>query len=403
MGDTIEMAHMTAARAILTLNAGSSSIKCALFRAGDGEDLHRLLGGEVEDLAAAPVLHLHAADGTKIAETRWPADGPLSFATILDALIAQAEAHLGSSELVAVGHRVVHGGTAYATPTIVTSDLLTSLQALTPLDPLHLPRNLMPIHAIAAARPDLVQVVCFDTAFHHTMPLEARQIALPSAVTAAGVRRFGFHGLSYEYISGELRRIAPDLARGRVIVAHLGSGASLCALRNGASIATTMGFSTLDGLVMSTRCGQLDPGVIFYLARMGHDLDDIESMLYRRSGLLGVSGLSGDIRELLASHEAGAEEALTLFTYRIACEIGGLVSALGGLDCLVFTAGIGEHAPAIRKGICDRLTWCGLELDPVLNTQNASSISTMASRVHVRVMATDEERMIARHTHSLLV
>ncbi len=235
-------------------------------------------------------------------------------------------------------------------PKSITPALLAALEALTPLDPLHMPDNLAPMHAIAAARPSLTQVACFDTAFHHTLPPVATRFALPRAMSAAGVRRYGFHGLSYEYIASRLMQQSPALARGRVIVAHLGSGASLCALRDGVSIATTTGFSALDGLVMATRCGSLDPGVILYLGRQGHSFADIEDMLYRRSGLLGVSGISGDVRVLLASDDPHAREAIDLFTYRIAVEAGALVSALGGLDGLVFTAGIGEHAPADPRG-----------------------------------------------------
>jgi acetate kinase len=230
----------------------------------------------------------------------------------------------------------------------------------------------------------------------------AARFALPRALAASGVRRYGFHGLSYEYIAGRLKQQAPELARGRVIAAHLGSGASLCALRDGSSIATTTGFSALDGLVMATRCGSLDPGVILYLGHQGHSFADIEDMLYRRSGLLGVSGISGDIRVLLASADPQAREAIELFTYRIATEVGALVSALGGLDGLIFTAGIGEHAPAIRAAVCDRLAWLGLRLDSAANAAGAARISTPDSKIEVRVIATDEEVMIARHTQTII-
>ena len=262
-----------------------------------------------------------------------------------------------------------------------------------------MPDNLLPMHEVVTARPALPQVARFDTAFHHTLPPVARRFALPRAVSDAGVRRYGFHGLSYEFIAGCLTRQFPALAHGRVIVAHLGSGASLCALRDGHSLDTTMGFSALDGLVMATRCGSLDPEVILYLGRQGHSFADIEDMLYRRSGLLGVSGISGDVRVLLTSHDPHAREALELFTYRIACEVGALVSALGGLDGLVFTAGIGEHAPVIRAAVCARLAWLGLRLD---SAASAACISTSDSVVEVRVIATDEELMIARHTQKVI-
>jgi acetate kinase len=385
---------------ILTLNAGSSSVKFALFTSDPTTTLQ--VRGEIESLDQAPHLYLHDFSGTVISERLWPAGDIPSFAAILEALLDLVNDHLGVSDLAAVGHRIVHGGSEHSEPAIVTPHLLSALEALTPLDPIHLPHNLTPIHAIAQNRPDLIQVVCFDTAFHHTMPPEAAMFALPANISKAGVRRFGFHGLSYEFIAGELRRLAPALAAGRVIVAHLGSGASLCALANGRSIATTMGFSTLDGLVMSTRCGSLDPGVIFYLARMGHSLPDIEDMLYRRSGLLGVSGISSDIRVLLAAADPSAEQAIDLFTYGLACDAASMVSALGGLDGFVFTAGIGLHSATVRTRVCDRLGWLGLKLDPDLNEAGAMRISASGSRVDVRVIATDEELMIARHTQSLI-
>jgi acetate kinase len=295
----------------------------------------------------------------------------------------------------------VHGGADHIAPELITPALLTALEALTPLDPLHMPDNLAPMRAVAAARPGLKQVACFDTAFHHTIPPLAARFALPRAISDSGVRRYGFHGLSYEFIAGRLAQQAPALAAGRVIAAHLGSGASLCALRGGVSIETTTGFSALDGLVMATRCGLLDPGVILYLGRQGHSFGDIEDMLYHRSGLLGVSGLSGDVRVLLASDDPHAREAIAMFAYRIATETGALVSALGGLDGLIFTAGIGEHAPAIRSAVCGRLGWLGLRLDEPANAADADCISAADSRIDVRVIATDEEAMIAHHTRTV--
>jgi acetate kinase len=390
------------AGSILTLNAGSSSLKFALFDTATPA-LTATVRGEIEELDAAPHLVARDAGGRVLAEHRWPGGAGHRFAVVLDALLDFADAHLGPGGLAAVGHRVVHGGADHIEPVRITPTLLALLEALTALDPLHLPHNLTPIHAVAAARPALPQVACFDTAFHHTLPPVATWFALPRALAAAGVRRYGFHGLSYEYIAGRLKQQSPALARRRVIVAHLGSGASLCALQDGRSIATTTGFSALDGLVMATRCGSLDPGVILYLGRQGRSFAEIEDMLYRRSGLLGVSGISGDVRVLLASADPKARDAIELFTYRIATQAGALVSALGGLDGLVFTAGIGEHAPAIRAAVGARLAWLGLRLDSAANEAGAAVISRPDSTVEVRVMATDEEAMIAHHTRALVL
>ena len=391
---------MSVERSVLVLNAGSSSLKFALFDAGSS--LTANVRGEIESLDAIP--HMRACDrsGASLAERRWSPGEARDFGAVLRALLKFIDDQLRGAKLIAVGHRVVHGGGDYVAPAIVTTDVLTKLTALIPLDPLHLPNNLAPIPAIAAERPALAQVACFDTAFHHTMPAQASRFALPRALTEAGVRRYGFHGLSYEFIAGHLRARAPALARGKVIAAHLGAGASLCALKDGASVATSMGFSVLDGLVMATRCGTLDPGVVLYLAQQGRTVAEIEDILYRRSGLLGVSGISGDMRVLIASDDPRAREAIDLFTYRAATEIGGLVSALGGLDGLVFTAGIGERAPTIRAEICERLSWLGVRLDPAANGANAERISSQDSKIEVRVIATDEEMTIARHTSAAI-
>jgi len=380
---------------ILSLNAGSSSIKFALFNSGPA--MKATVRGEIEDLDSTPHFVARETGGTVLADRRLPEGFDAALHTLLDF----AESHLGSDGLEAVGHRVVHGGADHIAPELITPALLTALEALTPLDPLHMPDNLAPMRAVAAARPGLKQVACFDTAFHHTIPPLAARFALPRAISDSGVRRYGFHGLSYEFIAGRLAQQAPALAAGRVIAAHLGSGASLCALRGGVSIETTTGFSALDGLVMATRCGLLDPGVILYLGRQGHSFGDIEDMLYHRSGLLGVSGLSGDVRVLLASDDPHAREAIAMFAYRIATETGALVSALGGLDGLIFTAGIGEHAPAIRSAVCGRLGWLGLRLDEPANAADADCISAADSRIDVRVIATDEEAMIAHHTRTV--
>ncbi|MEO6091716.1 MAG: acetate/propionate family kinase [Novosphingobium sp.] len=381
---------------ILILNAGSSSLKFALFDAA----LLPILRGEIEDIEATPHLAARDAAGTVLANRRWPeASG---FAAMIHDLLDFTQDHCGREGLASVGHRIVHGGADHVEPTLITPRLLSDLDALTPLDPLHMPHSLAPARAIAEGRPDLPQVACFDTAFHHDMPAEAQAVAVSRVLRDQGVRRYGFHGLSYEYIAGRLGAEAPALARGRVIVAHLGAGASLCALKGGVSIATTMGFSTLDGLMMATRCGGIDPGVILYLARQGRSFTDIEDMLYHRSGLLGVSGISGDMRALLASDDPRAAEAIALFTYRVAIEAGSMASALGGIDGLVFTGGIGERAPAIRAAVCERLAWLGIEFDGAANAAGATRISVPGGPVEVLVWPTDEEAVIARHTRTVL-
>lgn len=359
--------------AVLTLNAGSSSLKFGVF----GDAAPALLRGDLE-----------------------VGDAPADFSRALEDLLTSLTTRLPGLALRAVGHRVVHGGADHIAPEVVTPHLLDSLRRLTPLDPLHMPRNLAPIEALATARPDLLQVACFDTAFHHTMPAVAQRFGLPRTMSSAGVRRYGFHGLSYEYIAGQLARVAPGLRR--VVVAHLGAGASLCALLDGRSIATTTGFSALDGLLMATRCGSLDPGVILHLGRQGLSFAAIEDLLYRQSGLLGVSGSSGDIRVLLASDAPGTCEAIELFTYRVALETGAMAAALGGLDGLVFTAGIGEHAAPIRAAICARLAWLGLELDAAANATDAARISSAASPVALHIIPTDEEAMVAQHTRAIM-
>jgi acetate kinase len=388
------------AEAILTLNAGSSSLKFALFGVDGTGRLDLTLRGEIEEITTDPHFTARGgADGAVLADTRWP-DAAGDFQALFKKVIDWIEAHVGEDPLIAVGHRVVHGGPDHARPEPVTPELLAALERLTPLAPLHQPLNIAPIRAIAAARPGLSQVACFDTAFHHTMPAVASRFALPREYEARGVRRYGFHGLSYEYIADRLSEIAPDLATGRVIAAHLGNGASLCALHRGRSIDTTMGFSALDGLVMGTRPGTLDPGVILYLLQeRGMTASEVEDMLYRRSGLLGVSGgIASDMRTLLASADRQAAEAVELFAYRIARETGALASSLAGLDGFVFTAGIGEHAPPVRAAVCARLKWLGVVLDQAANERGDAVISAPDSRVEVRVIATDEEMMIAEHT-----
>jgi acetate kinase len=376
------------ADAVLTLNAGSSSIKFSLFELDAALSLRLILQGEVEGIGSGPRFWARDNAGKMLAEQNWP-DPRQAFESLLETVIGWTESHLGADRLIAVGHRVVHGGPDHYRPELVTPELLIALDRLTPLAPLHEPHNVAPIRAIAAARPTLPQIACFDTAFHRTLPAVATRFALPRKYENAGVRRYGFHGVSYEYIAGRLREVAPDLAKGRVIAAHLGNGASLCAMHDGRSVDTTMGFTALDGLVMGTRSGSLDPGVILYLEQeCGLTAKQVEDLLYEQSGLLGVSGgISSDMRTLLDSHAVQAKEAVELFVFRIAREVGALTSSLGGLDGLVFSAGIGEHAPAIREMVCARLGWLGVELDQAANLQpKPALISTPASRIDVRVV-----------------
>jgi acetate kinase len=382
--------------AVLALNAGSSSVKFALFEIGGAGALTRVAHGQIEAIGSAPRFHAEDAAGEVLADEAWQAGTQES---LLSSLLGFVDGHLGADRLRAAGHRVVHGGTDFTRPAMVNEVVLGALEALAPLAPLHQPHNLAPIRAIAAARPGLPQVACFDTAFHHTMPTLATRFALPPEYEAKGVRRYGFHGLSYEFIARRLARLAPRLLAGRVIVAHLGNGASLCAMRGGRSVDTTMGFTALDGLVMGTRCGAIDPGVVLHLiARLGMRAQAVEDLLYNRSGLLGVSGISNDMRALLGSDARRAREAVALFVFRLAREAGALAGTLGGLDGLVFTAGIGEHAPAIRQMACERLGWLGVRLDAAANARGEAVVSAPDSQVEVRVIPTNEEEMIARHT-----
>lgn len=390
------------ADAILALNAGSSSIKFALFET-KGSHLAVVARGEIEGIASTPHFAARGAAGRIIAEKRWSKQASIDHETLLAGLLNWIESHLGPDSLVAVGHRVVHGGHAFASPVRATSEVLEALEGLTPLAPLHQPHSLSPVRAMLRLNPALPQIACFDTAFHQTLPMVATRFAIPREYEAEGVRRYGFHGLSYEYIAGRLRESAPWLGTGRVIVAHLGGGASLCAMRDGRSIDTSMGFTALDGLMMATRCGTLDAGVVLYmLQQKGLSAHNVEEILYKRSGLLGVSGVSSDMRLLLESANPHAREAVELFIFRIAREATALVGSLGGLDGLVFTAGIGEHAGEVRASICERLHWLGLRLDQYANAQSSPIISSPDSRIWVRVMPTDEEAMIAQHTQATL-
>ncbi|RUV26034.1 MAG: acetate/propionate family kinase [Mesorhizobium sp.] len=381
--------------AILALNAGSSSIKFGLYDLEPSAELQLVSRGTL-DLGNAPRLSVKAADGTVQCDR--PLAGDARNAGI-DALLDWIESELGGRKLVSAGHRIVHGGRDFVEPVRLTPHVIEALDRLTPLAPLHQPRSLAPIRTLAALRPDLPQVGCFDTAFHQTIDPIVSRFALPRRFDEDGIRRYGFHGLSYEYIAGRLKEIAPGLAAKRTIVAHLGNGASLCAMRDGRSVDTTMGFSALDGLVMGTRCGAIDPGVLLYfILERGIAGEALQHMLYEESGLLGISGISGDMRTLQASDDPHAREAVNLFAFRAAREVAALANTLGGLECLVFTAGIGERSAPVRKAICERLHWLGVAIDEPSNGSHAEIISRSDSKVEIRVVATDEERIIARHT-----
>ncbi|WP_336965772.1 acetate/propionate family kinase [Sphingobium aquiterrae] len=390
-------------KAVVSLNSGSSSIKFALFTCDGDAGPVLSAGGKIEGIGIAPHLVARTVEGEVILAHDWPGGSALTHADLLEFLFAWSVDHLDQHQIVAVGHRVVHGGAAFAAPIRVNDALLDKLEALCPLAPLHQPHNLAAIRAIARLAPDLPQVACFDTAFHHDKPAIATRLAIPRALHDQGIRRYGFHGLSYEYIARRLGEIDPARAGGRVIVAHLGNGASLCAMNQGRSVDTTMGFTALDGLMMGTRCGSIDPGVVLHLLTQMHmSAAEVENLLYKQSGLLGVSGISSDMRALSASEAPEAEEAIDLFTWRAAREAGGLVASLGGLDGLVFTAGIGENHAGIRSRICRRLAWLGIAVDEAANAANAACISTPDSAITVRVIPTDEERMIALHSLSIV-
>lgn len=377
---------------ILALNAGSSSIKFGVYDAG-GADLTAAARGTL-DIGKSPRLVARAGDGSVLLERTVQGDGlPAGIAAILDWI----ETEFSNRRIVACGHRIVHGGSAFSDPVVLTSERIDAVEALSPLAPLHQPRSIAPIRALSKLRPGLPQVGCFDTAFHRTMQPPASRYALPRSYEEKGIRRYGFHGLSYEFIAERLHR--EGRAERRTVVAHLGNGASLCAMRHGRSVDTTMGFSALDGLMMGTRCGTIDPGVLLYLLQHeGMSTEELERLLYRESGLLGVSGISGDVRDLEASKAEQARDAIELFVFRAARETAALSNTLGGLDCLVFTAGIGEHSAGVRRSICDRLGWLGVVIDNDANDRHQPVVNASASAVEVCVVATDEEFVIARHT-----
>ena len=387
--------------AILVLNAGSSSIKFRLFAAGS-RHVEARIHGQIEGIHTAPHFVARSAHGEVVAEQWWDAGTDLRHEGAVAFLGDAIRSHAPGMELVAVGHRVVHGGPGFAAPEMVDSRVFRELTRLIPLAPLHQPHNLAPIRMLFERRPGLPQVACFDTAFHATNPDVACRFAIPGDLHDAGVRRYGFHGLSYEYIASVLPRHDAHAAAARTIVCHLGNGSSLCAMQAGKSIATTMGFTALDGLPMGTRSGAIDPGVLLYLMdEKKLDSGGIAKLLYERSGLLGVSGMSSDMRTLQDSHDPRAQLAVNLFVYRIRRELGSLVAALGGLDALVFTAGIGENSRIVRERVCRDAAWLGLDLDVGSNTNGGPRISSDRSRVSAWVIPTNEELMIARHTHRL--
>jgi acetate kinase len=391
------------AEAILVLNAGSSSIKFSVFALGQAERLRLDAKGQIEGIGTRPRFVAKDAAGAALSDESFTSAGPDGHAQALRRLGGWLRARLADDRILAVGHRVVHGGADYARPVAIDDAVMARLERLVPLAPLHQPHNLAAIRAVQAQMPELTQVACFDTAFHRGHPELADWFALPRRFYDEGIRRYGFHGLSYEYIARTLPDVAPAIADGRVVVAHLGSGASMCALDGGRSIDSTMGFTALDGLPMGTRCGALDPGVVLHLSRAhGMDADAIERLLYHDCGLKGVSGISNDMRDLLASDDPRAAQAIDLFVWRIARELGALAAALGGLDGLVFTAGIGERSAAIRARVCARAAWLGIELDEAANRAGGPRLSTAGSKVSAWAIATDEELMIARHTLAVL-
>jgi acetate kinase len=391
--------------AVIVLNAGSSSVKFSIYGVVADEQLALEARGQIEGLGTAPRFRAKDARGRALVDTPLPGGPPTGsgHAGAFAHLVPWAREQFGGRlSPVAVGHRVVHGGADFTGPTLIDDPVVERLEHLVPLAPLHQPHGLAMVRAVTRLRPDLPQVACFDTAFHRGRAEVTERFALPDELFRAGVRRWGFHGLSYESVAGRFREFAPDVAAGRVIVAHLGSGASLCAMENGRSVETTMGFSVLDGLPLGTRCGSLDPGVILFLLRQGMSADEVEALLYTQSGLLGVSGVSNDVRDLLASDRTSAAEAIDYFVYRTVREIGSLTAALRGLDALVFTAGVGENSPAIREYVCAGLGWLGIELDLAANRRGQGLISPPDRSPSVWVIPTDEEHVIAAGTLKVL-
>jgi len=390
------------ADAIAVVNAGSSSMKFSLFAEAAGK-LELKARCQIEGLYTAPHFVARDSAGASLGEKSWGEGVKLGHDGALEHLVGFVRGEFGQLRLAAMGHRVVHGGTEYAWPVRVDARILSALEKYVPLAPLHQPHNLSPIRLLLERLPELVQVACFDTSFHRVQSPLAQLFALPKWLTERGVRRYGFHGLSYEYVAQALPRYDAKAARGNAIVLHLGNGASMCAIASGRSVASTMGFTAVEGLPMGTRCGNLDPGVMLYLMdEMKMDARAIEKLIYQQSGLLGVSGVSSDMRTLEGSSEPDAKIAIDLFGYRISRELGSLAAALGGLDAIVFTAGIGENSRSLRERVCKDAAWLGVELDAAANQANGPRISTPGSRVAAWVIPTNEELMIARHTRALL-
>lgn len=386
----------------LVLNAGSSSLKFCVFERPEAEDWHLESRGQIDGIGSSPRLSIKNGKGESLTDRKLDTEVH-DQGSALDALALWLRSTYGGARVLGVGHRVVHGGARYTSPTVIAPDVMADLERLVPLAPLHQPYNLAAIKAVSERLPDVPQVACFDTSFHRTQPSVAELIPLPLEIRRSGVQRYGFHGLSYEYIATVLPQVAPDIARGRVIVAHLGSGASLCALIDGKSVDSTLGFTALDGLCMGTRPGTLDPGVILYLFQnLGLSATEVETILYKKSGLLGISGISNDMRELLQRSDPEARLAVDYFVYRATKEIGALAAVLGGCDGLVFTAGIGENSVEIRRRICQSSAWLGIDLDLDANSRKGPRISAKGSRVSAWVIPTNEELMIARHTGLLL-
>jgi acetate kinase len=390
------------ADALLVLNAGSSSIKFSVFAKGAG-DLKLAFRGQIEGLYTTPRFTAENAKGESLGTRKWDEGTQLGHDGGVAHIADFLREHRESYRLVAVGHRVVHGGLEFSEPVRVTEQVLEKLDKLAPLAPLHQPHNLKPIRIVAERLPELPQVACFDTAFHRGQSDLAQAYALPRAITDRGVRRYGFHGLSYEYIASALPHLDGKAATGRVVIAHLGNGASMCAMHAGRSVASTMGFTAVDGLPMGTRSGALDPGVVLYLMdELKMDTRAIEKLLYQQSGLLGVSGISSDMRTLLESDDPRAKFAVDLFVYRIRRELGSLVAALEGIDALVFTGGIGERSAVIRAAVCRDAAWTGLAIDADTNKAGGPRISAVDSRISAWVVPTNEELMIARHTRRVV-
>ncbi|WP_348641345.1 acetate/propionate family kinase [Mesorhizobium sp. B2-5-3] len=382
--------------AILALNAGSSSLKFGLFEAGSQEGPVLTVSGAFEDLDDEPSLVAKDASGKSIFKRAVkPASPPVE--VLLRDLFDVLDPYLAQAPLSAVGHRIVHGGKRFSTPVLLTGEIVEALDALTPMAPLHQPAGLAPVRAISKLLPGLPQIGCFDTAFHRTLEPPVNRYALPREFEESGIRRYGFHGLSYEFVAGQLQALSPGLRGKRCVVAHLGSGCSLCAMREGRSLDTTMGFTALDGLMMATRPGAIDPGVLLYLQQArGMSVKELETLLYHKSGLLGVSGVSADVRTLLGSKDPRAAEAIDLFTFRIAREIAAMGATLQGIEALVFTGGIGEHSWQIREAVCERLRWLDVLLDANANRSGKERITGEGSAVDVYAIATNEELIIAR-------